>query len=354
MNENEICFIICTNNEMYLNECIYYINHLRVPEGMKIDIITVTEADSMTAGYNAAMHSSSAKYKVYLHQDAFCIHEDLIYMLLDMFKEDSIGMVGMLGATKLPPDAAFSLYWNYGSMAACDVLQTKYFSVGDITEHKYKEVLMLDGVFMATQYDIEWDEEKITGWHFYDASQSLRFREKGYRIVIPKMEKDNPFILHDEGCTNLSNGWDEMRKKFCEIYPIFRYKEEELNVFSPKTKKQIMELVYQKNYNEVLESFRKLQALNDSELCYVYIMLEVMLAENETYGESIIDDFNAFYTLYEQVKHLVRRIEYKNDEEAKRIIRNALDEKVISKVMLDIVIMHGCMQMVSIDKRQRD
>ncbi len=64
MNEKQFCFIICTNNDVLVQECINYINRLYVPEGYEYDIITIKEADSMTSGYNAAMKAIDAKYKI--------------------------------------------------------------------------------------------------------------------------------------------------------------------------------------------------------------------------------------------------------------------------------------------------
>ena len=62
---------MCTNNQRYMEEAIYYITHLRVPEGYQISFLAIEDAKSMTAGYNEGMQASNAKYKVYLHQDTF-------------------------------------------------------------------------------------------------------------------------------------------------------------------------------------------------------------------------------------------------------------------------------------------
>ena len=67
MNAYKICFIMCVNDQLYLNECISYIEHLSLPEGFEREIIPVEGAVSMTSGYNQAMRQSDAKYKVYLH-----------------------------------------------------------------------------------------------------------------------------------------------------------------------------------------------------------------------------------------------------------------------------------------------
>lgn len=41
----QFCFILCTNNPMYAEECICYINHLNVPKGIGIEVLTVEEAN---------------------------------------------------------------------------------------------------------------------------------------------------------------------------------------------------------------------------------------------------------------------------------------------------------------------
>ena len=65
MGKKEIAFIICSNNEQYYQECVKYIEDLIIPDGYSTDIVCVKEANSMAEGYNAAMQSSDAKYKVY-------------------------------------------------------------------------------------------------------------------------------------------------------------------------------------------------------------------------------------------------------------------------------------------------
>ena len=63
MNDKKICFIMCVNNEDYMEEQVAYLNHLQVPEGYEIDVLNVYGATSMTSGYNEAMHASDAKYR---------------------------------------------------------------------------------------------------------------------------------------------------------------------------------------------------------------------------------------------------------------------------------------------------
>lgn len=43
----------------------------------------------------------------------------------------------------------------------------------------YIKVSAIDGLFMATQYDIKWREDLLDGFHFYDVSQCFEFAQQG-------------------------------------------------------------------------------------------------------------------------------------------------------------------------------
>ena len=73
MDDKKICFIMCVNDAALMDEAIYYLNRLEVPEGYVTDLLTIEGAPSMAEGYNEGMRSSDAKYKIYLHQDVFII-----------------------------------------------------------------------------------------------------------------------------------------------------------------------------------------------------------------------------------------------------------------------------------------
>lgn len=206
----KICFITCVNNERMYQECLYYINRLVVPKGYEIETIAVTEADCMTSGYNAAMDASDAKIKVYLHQDVCIINPFFIEEILRVFNEHSeIGMIGLVGSPKLPPDCVMWHGKRVGNL----------FSPGDkltfIAPHS-KEVSSIsyveavDGFMMITNKDLRWREDVFDGWDFYDISQCQEFRTQGYRIAVP--EQASPWVIHDDGILSLYN-YDKYRKK---------------------------------------------------------------------------------------------------------------------------------------------
>lgn len=212
----EICFIICTNNLIYAEECIYYINHLIVPDRIRIDILTVEQANSLTSGYNEAMQYSNAKYKVYLHHDTFIVNPFFIRDCLDIFKIDpQIGMIGNVGVKKMPVSGVMWEVNRYGMLYEQHLYEAQLLSNAIGKELKYLEVEAIDGFLMVTQYDIPWREDLFNKWDFYDCSQSMEFIRKGYRVVVPNMTE--PWCVHDCGFVNLEN-YEEERIKFVKEY----------------------------------------------------------------------------------------------------------------------------------------
>ena len=168
----------------------------------------------MTAGYNEGMHGSDAKYKVYLHQDVFIVNRNFIQDLLDIFTEKDIGMIGMVGAAELPEN---SIMWNMPRVGKLyvNLIYQSHKSVFGGIEEKYQQVQAVDGLLIATQYDLPWREDLFHYWDFYDVSQSQEFIQKGYRVVVPSQKQ--PWCIHDDGFNNLKNYY-QARRIFNEQY----------------------------------------------------------------------------------------------------------------------------------------
>lgn len=217
-NHDKISFIICTNQPDYLDECKRYIQKLIIPDRYSIEVIPITGAISMTAGYNQGMHQSDAKYKVYLHQDVFILNRNFISETLEIFQHnDKIGMIGMVGTKRLPDNACmWTTPMRTGALRSC-VLNTvdDFFDLPVSPSKGFAPVQAVDGLLMMTQYDIPWREDLDLGWDFYDVSQSLEFARQGYRIVVPYQA--TPWVLHDNGFLHLG-GYHTARKKFLMEY----------------------------------------------------------------------------------------------------------------------------------------
>lgn len=218
----DFAFVICTNDHDELSEARWYIDRLNIPNSCKVHVLEIDGAKSMCDGYNEGMeyaNSLGAKYKIYMHQDVRVINRNLLYELIKLFSDQSVGLVGMVGAKELPEDGVM---WNkpqFGNIIESRVLRTIDYQQDNVLEKypdtKPVEASMVDGCFMATQYDIEWRSDIFDGWDFYDASQSMEFRKKGYNILIPYME--TPWIYHDFGVPSMGN-YDHYKEIFVNEY----------------------------------------------------------------------------------------------------------------------------------------
>lgn len=217
MNNKKICFITCVNDDRQYEECLLYINNLNIPEGYEIDVVSIKEAESMIAGYNAAMQSTDAKYKVYLHQDTFIINKNFILDMLSIFEHhEKIGLMGVAGAKTIPTNG---VWWDsihkYGKVYESHTGKMELTSFNDI-KRRYENVKAIDGLIMITQYDIPWREDIFDGWNFYDISQSMEFNLAGYEVVIPNQYE--PWCIHDCGSANTIDECDIYRSRFLNEY----------------------------------------------------------------------------------------------------------------------------------------
>ncbi|MDE5966641.1 MAG: glycosyltransferase family protein [Lachnospiraceae bacterium] len=214
MDNHKFCFIMCVDDAFRAEEAIYYIRRLHVPENYSVDILSVTDAACMTSGYNEGMQASDARYKIYIHQDVLILEKDMLYKLLGLFQNPDIGMVGVVGEANPPVNGMVWFGGNIGKLyfqnMGSTILQ-EYAPAGN----PYSTVATIDGMFMATQYDIPWREDIFGGWDFYDASQSMEFHRRCLQVIVPHQE--TPWCLHDGGVMNLKDYYSQ-RKIFVEEY----------------------------------------------------------------------------------------------------------------------------------------
>lgn len=204
MNDHKFAFIICSNHPILLDECLYYINNLVIPEGYSIDVLTIQDASSMTSAYNEAMTASDAKYKIYMHQDVYLLNRNFLTDLLAIFQSNPrIGLVGMVGYKSIASDGIMWHAPRYGNLYYANpaipypALESYSYS---LEQDGYHSVALIDGLLMATAYDLPWDSALLTGWDFYDAFQSVHFLQEGYCIAVPQQR--HPWCLHDSGPFN--------------------------------------------------------------------------------------------------------------------------------------------------------
>ena len=173
MNEEKICFIICTNDAFQMRECRLYIENLELPEGFELEIQEIRNAPSMAEGYNRGMHQSDARYKIYLHQDVLIVYKRFLFEIINIFqKQPQTGMLGMVGNTKITKEIT---PWADGAVriggVSADIIEKTVNTNFGKAKQPAQNVIFIDGLLMATQYDIEWREDLFQGWDMYDLSQ---------------------------------------------------------------------------------------------------------------------------------------------------------------------------------------
>ena len=204
MKDHTILVVVCINNEKLFEQCERQIRNLFVPPGYVVQIFPIRDAKSMASAYNRAL-SYPAKYKVYIHQDTYLINREMLYTLISLFKDnEKLGLIGVAGAQFLPIEYRRQNY---------QLLNLDQLFYGN---QSFMSVQAIDGLLMATQYDIPWREDLFQGFHFYDVSQSLEFQKAGYLIGIPNQA--NLWCIHYNGDEFDADTYEKDRKVFVEHY----------------------------------------------------------------------------------------------------------------------------------------
>ena len=353
MDNRKIAFIICVNNEHLFKECTYYIHRLTVPDGFTTDIIEIREADSMCAAYNAGMKSSDAKYKIYMHQDVMIRNTHFLQRIISIFEENpNVGMIGMMGGTGMPKTGVAYRAWNAG-MVDCREPDMAYYMVG-AKDMKPEDTIVeaIDGLLMATQYDVLWREDLFTHFDFYDVSQSFEMRKAGYQILVPYQE--TPWVIHDSGFAKLPY-YDGERKKCLHEYPEFFYAENgfeftydrEWNELSETLAKKVEEFIVMQNWaavGQIMQSYRsggrKSSLLESLEILYQIYFKETEANVNCSFFENCLD-FESIWEKYSSIRFLLRRMELNLEEEAFSELVHAIRKQQISCEALVEIILHA-------------
>jgi hypothetical protein len=122
--------------------------------------------------YQTAMESSTARFKIYLHVDTHVVYRGMVSELLHLFQTyPRLGLLGVVGSTRLPPSGIF--WYNnpshcYGRLWQNSAPGFPASMLGSSNHRRlhlmrfrsfvgdYLPAAIVDGFFLATQYDIPW------------------------------------------------------------------------------------------------------------------------------------------------------------------------------------------------------
>jgi hypothetical protein len=207
-----------------------------VPEGYTVEIKKINGAASMAGAYDEAMRGSDARFKIYLHQDTFILDPRFLHHLLRLFTaHPEIGLIGAQGGTHLPRSGVWfhdGLHsygeimrfgrrggllnrWLPASLNPARIRPFRYLPV----KGEYLPVVCVDGLMMATQYDIPWRTDLFGGFIWYEGPHCLEFIKRGYEVVVPHQEQ--PWCLH-WGADRTAAEDEVYHAKFREVLEIFR------------------------------------------------------------------------------------------------------------------------------------
>lgn len=331
MNNKQFDFIICVENLQSYDECVKYIMELRIPQGYAIDIITIQEADSIAAAYNAGMEASSARYKIYIKEDTFIIDRDFLSEILTIFRQNEhIGLIGAQGAVKL--DECGEILW-------------KGLSAQKTTE-LYEPALLVSGLLMATQYDLPWREDIISGWNFYDISHSMEMRRSGYSTVV--LNKPDPWFAADDLNSHRKMYEQDRENVLREYKELFTDEMRRRSIAGRKEREEfskvneqmedhlrfILDQGREHEFKEFLDNLRELSPPNN--LLQIFIrMIEMEFVGpylTPSVGNFIMEGKNCAEKLerYNWVKYVLRRIEFGRQDDRISELEQYIQERKLS------------------------
>ena len=218
IDNKKAAFITCVNSDEWYDECRLYLEHLKVPAGMTVEYLPIKGAPSMCSGYNKGIEQSNAKYKIYLHQDTLVVNKNLLADLLKIFADEIIGAVGVIGCRSLPKSG---VWWDglrtYGRVLHACEPESVVDSHCREPEGAWQEVEAVDGLFIATQYDVGWRQDIFTGWHLYDTSECKEMQRHGYKVVVPNQQADF-WCIHCPKEKPLAAEYKDYQKAFVREY----------------------------------------------------------------------------------------------------------------------------------------
>ncbi|MCR4746672.1 MAG: glycosyltransferase family protein [Lachnospiraceae bacterium] len=378
----DIAFIACYNDELLMNECRRYIERLYLPEDYRVDIITVFDAPSMCAGYNAAMKSTDAEIKIYLHQDSFIVNKYFLFNIVDIFNSDkNIGIIGITGTDGLPESA---IWWDGNIKGKFPFTKELYSDERIESAASYSEAVVVDGFLIATSKDIDWREDIFDGFDFYDVSECMEYRRRNYKVVVA--DQKLPWCIHADGFFMNLDNYLSARDKFFKEYAEdsfsidgvkaenkkeresflldYELKKEFYNAFQTKFNNTISEKVKISDYKGIFDHYiESINYLTEAGLANTlsadflrFMIIMDAYQREEAAGKKLflqgVTDFKELIKKFRKTEIYLRRLEYMADdndakEEVFDFIRNEeISDYAIEEIMNSAVAQLGNLETI--------
>lgn len=211
-NEKKIAFLVRKSDEVRCAAALESLQALRLPTGYEAELFTLAAEEPYAAQANKALTLSDAKFKIYLNDDIRLAEPDVLGELLQIFEDESIGMVGFLGSASLPASGNLmeSPYvWGAAYVPSEEGRRDLRFGRGTVGE--CRTVRFLAPSFFATQRDLAWDT-CYQRQYYALLAHCRRFEREGDRIVVPLAKE--PWCAYQERAISFDADESERRKFF--------------------------------------------------------------------------------------------------------------------------------------------
>ena len=185
VNEKKIAVLVRKSHEAQYAVCMESLQAMKWPAGYEVEVFALEAEKPYAAEANAVLAKTDAKYKIYINDDLCLVSPQAVEELLDIFRDETVGMVGFLGSRSLPVsgnllESAYKWGAVYVPMEN-DLTETRF---GEATEGESAVVRFLAPSFFATQADLSWNE--AYGKQYYAVlAHCQAFEGEGRRIVVP-------------------------------------------------------------------------------------------------------------------------------------------------------------------------
>lgn len=189
MKDHRIAIFIPEGERGQVDACLASIQMLRVPEGYELKLVRWQNAQlSLAETVKQLVQESSAKYKIFLDPRVSFVAEDVLESLLRIFRADpEVGAIGVCGSRRFSrEEEGLSRVGGFFALEGGAPRECAW-SVQDKCAG-YEYVQHLNGMMIATQYDLPAQNTGAQSWLGVNLLRSFDYAQFGYRLAVPRQE----------------------------------------------------------------------------------------------------------------------------------------------------------------------
>jgi len=188
--------------------------------GVDHEIIVIENKNkySIAEVYNLGISKAKFPYLCFVHEDLTIKTHNWGETIISLFMNDqNIGLIGVAGVTEKTKSP--SQLWSTDTKNQVIYIEHKINESIELTtsnweSQKYKEVVIIDGVFMAMRnFKKLFFNTKIPGFHFYDMSISLECFKQNLKVIAT-----NQILIEHYSLGSINESWIYPAYIFHKIY----------------------------------------------------------------------------------------------------------------------------------------